>query len=422
MKLTSILSVALLGCGGGSGHNPDASPDSTPIDSAPPSTTLTITTYRTAGPINTQLVAVQDGDGAWTALTGTSGVYTATLHTDRYGVLVACTSTMFGGGPAVFYAAVSDGTKLYFSDCDDPGAPAANISGAITGAAPANPTRIIDAFFGQTDVPAGTTTYTLGTLAGPERLIAEELVGMRPIKLATVDTNVTDGATVNFDLAAGFAPVTKAVSANAPIGAVSVTYRDAKNFSRIDRVTAPFNNYRAMPADKLGSGLNRLSVSTADGTGTNVIRYFKNPTDQTITFPAAIALTQQPTATKVPYPNVSFTVPIRADQSQYDLSATTTNMTTMLNHGWSAEMTSAWVAKAFPGASTFTYTLPDLRSLAGWQTVFQPEAGIPLDWSVSWEKTTNIDWFPTVPPNTMFDHDGGELSIPPTVSGQLPAP
>src|SRR5262249_55506881 len=84
--------------------------------------------------------------------------------------------------------------------------------------------------FGQTDVPAGTTTYTLSTVAGPERLIAEELVGGRPIKLATIDATVVDGATQNFDLAAGFAPVTHALTASAALGSASLSYRDARGF------------------------------------------------------------------------------------------------------------------------------------------------------------------------------------------------
>jgi len=424
MKLSTMAIAALLGCGGGSHHHDvDAALD-TPIDTPDPTTTLTINTYRAAGPVNTQLVAVQDGDGAWSAVMGINGVYTAKLHSDRYGVMVACATAMAGGGPSIYYGTISDGTNLYFSDCQDPTSTAtANISGTITGAAAANPTRVNDAYFVFVDLPAGTTTYTLSTTPGPERLIAEELVGNRPVKLAVADITAVDGGTQNFDLAAGFVPVTKSLSSNGgTIGNASLSYRDVHGIERLDRVTAPFNNYRAIPADKLGSGLNRLLVGNADGTGSSVIRYFKAPTDQTITFPPAITLSQQPTATKVPYPNVQFTVPVRSELSHYDLSFSTTNQTTMIGHYWFAEMTGAYVAKAFPGVTSFAYTMPDFRALAGWQAGFQAEAGLPLDWSLSFDKSTNIDWYPTVPPGTMFDHDGGELSLPASPSGQLPAP
>ena len=35
--------------------------------------------------------------------------------------------------------------------------------------------------------------------------------------------------------------------------------------------------------------------------------------------------------------------------------------------------------------------------------------------------SANIDWFPIAPPNTLFDHDGGELAFT-NLFGQLPAP
>jgi hypothetical protein len=191
-----MLSVGMLGCGGSSSHHVDGAPDTPPDISG--STTLTITAYRTAGPVNAQLVAVQDGDGAWTALSGSAGVYTTTLHSDRYGVMTSCATAMFGGGPSIFYASVSNGTTLFLADCEDPGPATAYISGTLTGAAA--PIRfIVDAFFGVTDVPAGTTTYAASTLVGSQRLIAEELVNGRPVKLATNDANVVDSATLNFD-------------------------------------------------------------------------------------------------------------------------------------------------------------------------------------------------------------------------------
>ncbi len=415
MRLTilPLLSVGLLACGSHSNHHsPDAAGDSSPQGG----TTLTINTYSASGPINTQLVAVQDGDGPWTELTGTAGVYTATVHGDRYGVLTSCVSTGFKG-PSLWYAAVSDATTLYFDNCDDPGPTGANISGAITGAPAADATSVLDMYFDETDLPAGMTAYTLSTFVGAERLIAEDLVDMRPVKLATVDGTVADGATVNFDLSTGFAPVTHALSGTGIMSA-SLGYRDAHGIAIIDRAATPFDTFRAIPADKLGTGLNRLSVG--DGNGAYVIRYFKDPVDQQITLPAPIQLAQQPTATATPYPNVHFVVPLQAG-AIYDLDFSTTNMATMIGHGFSIEMTPAWIASKYPGGTSIDYTVPDFHALAGWTTDYQPEAGIPLDWTLSVGKNTNVAWFPTVPPGTMFDHDGSELSSS-SLSGQLPAP
>ena len=404
-----IFCVGLLACSHPNHHSPDAA-----VDTPQGGTTLTITTYQASGPINTQLVAVQDGDGPWTALTGTAGVYTATVH-DRYGVLTSCVTTGLKE-PSLWYATVSDSTTLYFDNCDDPGPAAAGISGAVTGAATADSASVLDAYFDQADVAAGTTAYTLSTFVGAERLIAEDLVNMRPVKLATVDGTVADGATVNFDLATGFAPVTHALT-GAGITSADLGYRDAHGIAIIDRATSPFDTFRAIPADKLGNGLNRLVVG--DANGSSVIRYFKDPVDQQITLPAPIQLAQQPTATKAPYPNVHFTVPVQAG-TIYDLSFTTTNNSTMITRGFSIEMTPAWIASTYSGGP-IDYTAPDLHALAGWTSDFKPEAGIALDWSVSPTKNTNVDWFPSVAPGTMFDHDGSEL-VYTGVSGQLAAP
>ncbi len=407
LTISAILSVGTLACA----THPDASGSST----------LTVTTYRTSGPVNTQLVAIQDGDGPWTVLSGTAGVYTATLQSNRYGVMTSCVSAMFGGGPMIVYGTISDGTALYFADCEDSGPAVANITGTVTGAAAANPVSILDQSFDTADVPAGTTTYALASTAGPQKLIADELVNARPVKLAMVDANVVDGATANFDLAAGFAPVTHAITASAGIGGASLSYRDAHGIARIDRATAPFSTFRAIPADKLGSGLNRLVVTSTATDNPTVIRYFKEPADQNIAFPVAIQLTQQPTATAAPYPNVKFMVPVRADASLYDVSFSTTNTTTNIAQTWSTEITSAWVADAFPDATTFAYTMPDFHGLAGWQSGFQADVGLPLDWSASLAKIKNIDWSFTAAPNTFFEHDGGELQFT-TVIGQLVAP
>jgi hypothetical protein len=420
MKLTTatLLWVGLSACGGGHpSRSVDGSVDTT-VD-APPSggTTLTIHTYRTSGPVNLPLVAVQDGEGAWTALDGTAGVYMATLQSDHYAVMTTCVFES-GSSVTINYATISDATTLYLPDCADPGAAFTTISGAIAGAAAGNSVRVLDDLFDYTDVPAGTTTYALATEVGPERLFAEELVDLRPVKLAPLDATVTDNATVNFDLAAGFAPVTHALSASTGIATASLSYRDVHGFSKIDRVQAPYDTFRAIPADKLDGGLNRLLV--ADTNGNYVVRYFKDPIDEHVTMPTQLQLAQQPTATATPYPNVRFVVPVQAD-TLYDLGFSTTDATNTLSQGFRAEMTSAFIAKAFPGATSFAYTAPDLRGVAGWKTDYQPRAGLPLGGSGDATKNVNIDWAVAVPPGTLFDHDGSEFQTT-SVYDTLPAP
>jgi hypothetical protein len=75
-----------LGCGGG-GEGSSASPDA--------DTALTIKLYNhlpfvEGDTANADFVAAQDGDGAWTTLTGDRGVYTMPRSSAGYGVLVVC--------------------------------------------------------------------------------------------------------------------------------------------------------------------------------------------------------------------------------------------------------------------------------------------------------------------------------------------
>ncbi len=416
----SSFAFLLFGCGGGSNH-PDAAPP--PTDSAPDSpatTTLTIQSYRSSGPTNPQLVAVQDGDGPWTVLAGTSGVYTTQLHHDRYGFLVACLSTTTGAAVSLVYGTIADATSLYVDDCEDTFAPA-TITGSVVGASPADSVRVLSSDFGTADVTAGTTAYSLDTSVGPEKILVEELANKRPVKLALADVNVVPSETVNFDLATGFAPSTQAVTATSAIGSISTSFRDATGLMVFDHAAAPFDSFRAIPAEHLGSGLNRLVVTpsgTSSDRSISVIRYFKNPAPQSIAFPSPVTLAQPPTALTTPYPSVSFQLPVRADATLSDLAFSVGTPGTADYRDWSIELTSAWIAKAFPGASSVAYTVPDLHALAGWQAAFQLPANQPIDWSIGYSSTHDVDWFYATPPHQAFNHDGSELQLS-SINGQL---
>src|SRR5690242_8393518 len=104
-----VLSFALVACGSVKVTNGDAGIDAPRADAplgpdAPPGTTLTLTTYGAAGPANAPLVAVQDGGGAWTVVSGSAGVYTPTVHGDHFGLMVACSATTFSTVLTVYAA------------------------------------------------------------------------------------------------------------------------------------------------------------------------------------------------------------------------------------------------------------------------------------------------------------------------------
>src|SRR5262245_24317297 len=117
MTRTCLLAAAMLvGCGSSSHHDVDAPPP----DSA--ATDLTISVYP-AGALakgataNAPLVAFQDGDGAWQALTGSGGVYHATVTRMRYAVAVACTPIPDFSAMSIYAQTIADGTSLAADGC-----------------------------------------------------------------------------------------------------------------------------------------------------------------------------------------------------------------------------------------------------------------------------------------------------------------
>jgi hypothetical protein len=84
------------------------------------------------------LVAIQDGDGDWVALTDVDGVYHSAVTNARYAVVVACTSSDSISNVVFYYRTVSDPTKLTVPACPPVAAPpaaTAAISVTMTGAA-----------------------------------------------------------------------------------------------------------------------------------------------------------------------------------------------------------------------------------------------------------------------------------------------
>jgi hypothetical protein len=106
--------VGLVACGGGADPGPDAGMP----------TPITITTYPDGAPYTGQpssppLVAFQDGDGPWTSLAGTTGVYQAVALAPRYGIAVGC------DGPehatlALTFQTTADATEVKLPGCAPP--------------------------------------------------------------------------------------------------------------------------------------------------------------------------------------------------------------------------------------------------------------------------------------------------------------
>lgn len=82
---------------------------------------------------NTTLVALQDGDGPWTELAGTAGVYTGSVHSERFGVASGCTFRGQDAFVTIAMQTVADGTTVQVLGCRDD-APTVTLGGPIVGA------------------------------------------------------------------------------------------------------------------------------------------------------------------------------------------------------------------------------------------------------------------------------------------------
>jgi hypothetical protein len=135
LALASLLLLVAACPASGSGESPDSrtqtdgeptadagtdAVDPPAIDAAP--AVVTVHTYlregsRAATPANPPWMAVQDGDGAFTPVTGTDGVYAVTVRdrAGRYGVAVQCPDNAIIGGRnvRVVQATASEGADLH---------------------------------------------------------------------------------------------------------------------------------------------------------------------------------------------------------------------------------------------------------------------------------------------------------------------
>ena len=116
--------LAAAPCCGGSTDRPDA-PPIVDGDGPPVPTAITIRVFPDRVPSfsgrteNAPLVAFQDGDGPWVALTGTGGIYNATATDRRYAVAVGCSGLAPRSLPGVtfYYQSVSDTTEVLANGC-----------------------------------------------------------------------------------------------------------------------------------------------------------------------------------------------------------------------------------------------------------------------------------------------------------------
>jgi hypothetical protein len=363
-----------------------------PADAAGPAT---ITLHNTIGNgqlANAALVAYQDGDGAWQALTGTAGTYTFPVATGRYGLAVVCDRTTPGTGQGVpfnevflnFYAASDAAELVVFSDCQAKPPTTVSVSGTVLGTQAGD---TISVSTGEGGEEGALTTWTADAAPGAGILLGRRLVNNRPTGILFTQVTYAAGATFALDFAKQIFPtevgLTPDPSDTNPL--IETMYLDgAGNEFIIDEPANPTTTYRVVPPDKIGNGVSVLSETSITNTASRQVEIaFKTPTAQTITQPQTFAPTSPPAlVTSTPYPMYMVTLPRTDHPLSYDVGYTgvmpgTQNGFVM----WRMTYSAGWLAASGKAGAELASQMPDLSALAGWK----PSYAVPAtkaSWSV----------------------------------------
>lgn len=412
--------VAAAGCSGHGAARPDAAvpdpPDAAPdaaIDAAPdgPSgTAITIKTFPGGLPTydnrmaNAALVAFQDGDGAWVALTGTGGVYHARATGQRYGVAVGC-ATEATSGVHLYYQSVSDTTEVLADGCfefPETVTLSIDLQGLMTGQtaeawlgdnlgisvngsplAVTHPRGAADLFLRTYVVAAGRRTV-LAFVRGP-----------------TIDLAADQTTPIDLD-AQGRPPESHPLTVTGlnPPGAVMETSSVHSSYATphselqwpLDTTpfaAAPPDTYVTIDAALRQPGdISNLTVN-AQGTtsdGRSYERYVRlamtTPVAVTTALPAIWSATA-PTLDRAGPPRATVTLPITpgalGTSDYHALLSTPTGgafartLAVTVRPGWAA------------GAASVTITTPDLSSLPGWIAGMAIATDTAVDWSLEWD-------------------------------------
>jgi hypothetical protein len=405
---------------GGKGSNGGAPGDASPgsggdsgsggggVDAAAGSTPITIRVFADGVPTftgvteNVPLLAFQDGDGAWTALTGAGGVYHATATGARYGVAVGCAPP--DGGLTVYYQAVGDATDLPVEGCFQPPADPASITVSVLNAdgrqsfvsVGAIGKALADSGSVTLSVPKQKADVFVATQVGPDGAATD------PRALRGVTLDVTANASLAVDLTQAIAleshPLT-IVDAQ-PAGSVetfaqvtSIFYTQYSYGGHIllrDTLTPNLpvtttTQYRTPAAAMRQAGEIMYARALTNGTTAAGLSYMRVVNIQTasaisltMTLPEVVTATP-PTVDDAAIPRATAQLPIRPatlGHALYQASFTTSNAQTsrtvaiIVRPGWAQ------------GQSAVTVATPDLSQLSGWTADMALLPGVDVDWSV----------------------------------------
>ncbi len=364
--------AAGVSAGAGAGGQSDGGP-----------TTVTLTVYeRWAGAVNAALVAFQDGDGEWTTITGTNGVYQELAHGERYGFAVVCDS--YSVRPHIFQMTVTETTELTYAVMCDPTTTQANkVSGTLSGLSGG----FTSIGVGQGQTTSYTTAYQLYVSSGTYDFVAARKSGTTANKLVVSRGVVVGGDTVwNIDFAnEGFAPEAQTLTVNNLDGTWTVTQSSSSLIT--SRGTAldlggSAAQWLALPA---GQGVTNdmylldVTASQASGNFRRVSRYVANAGEVSLDMPTANVTGASASAYQTaPSPLLEFKWDADPSADVYVLEMDGAG------YIWEASVSPGWL-----GASdAYTYRQPDLSGVSGWDPSWDAPTPGTIAWTVRAESSS----------------------------------
>lgn len=363
-------------------------------------TEITVRTYPEGFPYtgpteNTMLVAFQDGDGAWSALTGSGGVYHATATAPRYGVALGC-ATAYGSQVTLYYQAVSDATELRSGGCVST-ASMVHVTVDLQGL---QAQQTAEVFIGGYDLQgdAAGTQFAGDIPRGMYDVFARSMLsnGSRAaIKLyrgSTLNLQADQALQINLDtvgLPPESHPITLAGQQAPDTIVVDSSYSTPHSqlqwpVSRSTFGAPPADGYVTVPAVARQPGdVSNVAVSatglTPDGRSyeRSVRLAMATPTAPHLELPGPWTV-DSPTIDKAAGIRATFTLPIApATLQTADYTAIfDTFVTTTIFREWSVIVGSGWAGSE----PSVTITTPDLSGLMGWNADMALAAGMPVRW------------------------------------------
>jgi hypothetical protein len=388
--LLTILIAFAVGCGGdddGGGGNPDADPSAPDGDVVVAPAEIEVTTYLDGAAAPLELVAAQDGDGAWQQLDSDNGLYSFTSATGRYGVATVCIA-----GPFVrlsFYYSTAAEQDQVTRSCTTEAPVFTAIDVAIDNLAGDAQISAGPQF---ANVTAGEPAATLMTLVEasydvwaavrPGATDIESVMVQRDVQTSTegtpqvtFDVDQDSVATTDFSLAIDGETDSEEVDWGA--------YLWSTRRTRARLLQADGASYAGVPTSALeGNDIHEVVAEAIDGdagTARAIRQLLLDPANVTLTLPPAFGDIEAGAVETMPYVRVDATFDAYPDGVYYELR---------LFQGGEREVTFEATDGWLGDGASYTWEQPDLGDLDGWTNGWALADNVEVAWFAGAHRST----------------------------------